>query len=129
MQKPEQGISGTFTAYGPPPVLLDCGSLVTQADKDSCKGRNNRVVEEPYRSTIRIRNLSTGENLDQALDGNGAYRVVLNPGEYEVCVNGECSDPLEVRVGRFATYGQRLPRPAADPAEAARKQPGPPPGP
>ncbi|MDB5050472.1 MAG: hypothetical protein JWO30_3543 [Fibrobacteres bacterium] len=113
MKKPEQGLFGTFTTYGPPETMIDCGPLVTQAEKDSCKKQNQRFIEEPYRSTIRIRNLGTGETVKQALDAQGSYRLILPPGEYEVCVGEECSDPLEVRMRNFTTYGQRLPRASA----------------
>jgi hypothetical protein len=110
MKKPEQGLAGRFLTYGPPHVQSDCSKLVTQADKDSCRHGNERVVEEPYQAVIGIRNLGTGEIQKIPLDPEGAYRVVLIPGQYEVCVEGECSDPLEVRMGAFTTYGQRLPR-------------------
>ena len=47
------------------------------------------------------------------LDPNGSFRVELLPGNYELCIAEECSDPLEVRMRSFTTYGQRLYRPAA----------------
>jgi hypothetical protein len=125
MKKPEQGLAGRFLTYGPPHVLADCGKFVTQADKDSCRHENQRVVEEPYQAVIRIRNLSTGETQKVALDAAGAYRVVLIPGQYEVCLEGECSDPLEVRIGNFSTYGQRLPRPETGKAPADTGHPAP----
>lgn len=115
MKKSEQGISGTFTTYGPPPVLTDCGPLVTQAEKDACKRDNERVIEGPFQSIITIRNLDTRETLETLLDPQGSFRVELPPGTYELCVAEECSDPLEVRMRRFTTYGQRLPRPPAIP--------------
>ena len=112
LKKPEQGISGTFLTYGPPPVLRDCAPLVSEMEKSLCRKENSRVVEAPYQSTIRIRNLGTGEIVKQSLDEQGSYRVTLVPGQYAVCVDMECSDPLEVRRGSFTTYGQRLPRQA-----------------
>jgi hypothetical protein len=124
MKKSEQGLFGTFTTYGPPPVIANCEPLVTQAEKDSCKRDNQRVIEEPFQSEILIRNLGTRESVKTTLDANGAYRVELLPGTYEVCLKEECSDPLEVRVRKFSTYGQRLPRPLAEvsraPADTAR---------
>jgi hypothetical protein len=123
MKKPEQGLAGRFLTYGPPHVQTDCSKLVTQADKDSCRHGNERVVEEPYQAVIRIRNLTTGETRKVALDPQGAYRVILIPDQYEVCVEEECSDPLEVRIGAFTTYGQRLPRHEESKAPA---NPGPP---
>jgi hypothetical protein len=113
MKKPEQGLAGTFTTYGPPRVLADCSPLKTQFQRDSCRHENERVVEEPYQGTLLIRNVETRQAVRQTLDAQGAYRVILDPGTYEVCVNGDCSDPIEVRMGEFATYGQRLPRPAS----------------
>jgi hypothetical protein len=126
MKKPEQGISGTFTTYGPPRVLADCAPLKTQFQKDSCRHENERVVEEPYQGELVIRNVETRQALRQTLDAQGAYRALLDPGPYEVCVDGDCSDPIEVRMGEFATYGQRLPRPAAgEKAPAAKAVSGP----
>ena len=112
-KSPQGGMAGTFITYGPPAVLADCAPLKTQFQKDSCRHENERVVEEPYQGTLIIRNVSTRKAVEQALDAQGAYRLSLEPGTYEVCLNGECSDPIEVRAGSFATYGQRLPRPAA----------------
>ena len=120
LKKSEQGISGTFITYGPPPVIADCGPLVTQAEKDSCKRDNERVIEEPFRSFITIRNLDTQESLETLLDPNGSFRVELLPGNYELCIAEECSDPLEVRMRSFTTYGQRRYRTAAK-----AKAPGP----
>jgi hypothetical protein len=120
MKRSEQGIMGTFTTYGPPYQIADCEPLRTQAEKDSCKRDNERVIVEPYRSEILIRNLGTREKLSLVLDEQGSYRVLLQPGQYEVCVNLECSDPLEVRVGKFTTYGQRLPRAASGSGKAAK---------
>lgn len=122
MNKSEQGISGTFITYGPPTDIADCGPLVTQAEKDSCKRSNERVIEEPYRSFITIRNLDTRESIETLLDPNGSFRVELLPGNYELCIAGECSDPLEVRMRSFTTYGQRLYRPA--PAAKSGPNPG-----
>jgi hypothetical protein len=120
MKPPQQGLEGTFTTYGPPAALADCSALKTQFQKDSCRHGNERVIEEPYQGTLKIRNVATRKAVDQALDAQGAYRIVLEPGTYEVCVNGECSDPIEVRMRGFATYGQRLPRPApAAPSDKA----------
>ncbi len=113
MKKSDQGIFGTFTTYGPPAVIANCEPLVTQAQKDSCKRDNLRVIEEPLQSAILIRNLATREGVNMNLDAQGSFRVELLPGSYEVCLNGECSDPLDVRQGKFTTYGQRLPRPEA----------------
>lgn len=122
MKKPEQGLSGAFSVYGPPPVLADCAPLVTQAEKDSCKRINQRVIEEPWQGTILIRNLETRKTLPTAVDAEGKYRVNLDPGAYEVCVKDECSDPLEIRMGKWGTYGQRLPRPAVN-SETAKTAP------
>jgi hypothetical protein len=118
MQRPESGLEGTFKTYGPPATQLDCAPKVTQADKDSCRHENERVIEAPYQGTLMVRNLDTRKAIAQPLDAEGKFRVLLDPGAYEVCVNGECSDPIEIRMGKFATYGQRLPRPAAEPAKA-----------
>lgn len=115
MKKSEQGISGTFITYGPPLAIANCEPLVTQAAKDSCKRENDRVIEEPFQSIITIRNLDTRETLQTLLNPDGSFRVELLPGNYELCVAQECSDPLEVRMRQFTTYGQRLPRPAAIP--------------
>ena len=121
MQKPEQGIAGTLTTYGPPLQLADCSHLKTQFQKDSCRHDNERVVEMPFQGTLLIRNLNTRKTLTQPLNEQGAYRTLLDPGNYEVCVNEECSDPIEVHRGTFAVYGQRLPRPAPEDKSAARK--------
>lgn len=125
MKKPEQGLAGAFSVYGPPETLADCAPLVTQAEKDSCKRENQRVIEEPWRGTIVIRNLDTREKVTQPMDAEGKYRVLLDPGAYEVCVEGECSDPLDIRMGKWATYGSRLPRPSAkgDSAKAGAAKP------
>ena len=112
MKSLKQGLQGTFTTYGPPLVLADCSPLKTQFQKDSCRHDNERVVEEPYQGTLRIRNVSTRKAVDEVLDAQGSYRAAVEPGTYEVCVDGECSDPIEVRFGSYSTYGQRLPRPA-----------------
>lgn len=120
MKHSEQGITGTFTTYGPPYQIANCEPLVTQAEKDSCKRDNQRVLEEPYQSEILIGNLGTREKVSQTLDPQGSYRVLLHPGQYEVCVNLECSDPLEVRKGKFTPYGQRLPRAPVDSAKTAK---------
>ena len=114
MKKPEQGIAGAFSTYGPPAEIADCTPFVTQAEKDSCRHGNQRVIEEPFQGTLKIRNLDTRKIVEQQLDAQGAYRTLLEPGAYEICIKDECSDPLEVRMGKFATYGQRLPRPAVD---------------
>jgi RNA polymerase subunit RPABC4/transcription elongation factor Spt4 len=120
MKKPEQGLAGAFSVYGPPETLVDCAPKVTQADKDSCRRENQRVIEEPWRGTIIIRKLDTREKVAQAMDAEGKYRVQLDPGAYEVCVGDECSDPLDIRMGKWATYGSRLPRPAAAKADTAK---------
>jgi hypothetical protein len=114
----EQGISGTFTTYGPPQVLANCEPLVTQAEKDACKQNNERVIEGPFQSIIAIRNLDTRETRQTLLDPQGSFRVDLPPGNYELCVAEECSDPLEVRLRSFTTYGQRLPRPTGVPRDS-----------
>lgn len=119
MGKPEQGIHGTFRTYGPPGERIDCAPFKTQMEKDDCRRMNERVVEEPLQASITIRNLQTREARSIQLDAEGSYRAVLAPGEYEVCLEGECSDPLTVRMGAFVPYGQRLPRAApAPPAKA-----------
>lgn len=120
MKKPEQGISGVFSTYGPPATLANCEPMVTQAQKDSCKRENQRVIEEPLQGEVEVRNLGTGATAKATLDGVGSFKVLLSPGSYEVCVEGECSDPLEVRMGAFTTYGQRLPRPEKAPSDSAR---------
>jgi hypothetical protein len=119
MKPPEQGLQGVFTMYGPLPRLADCAPLKTQFQKDSCRHDNERVVEEPYQATLSIRNVATRRAVEQTLDAQGAYRVLLEPGTYEVCLKGECSDPIEVRLRSFSTYGQRLPRPSVTPEKAA----------
>jgi hypothetical protein len=111
VKPPEQGLRGTFTAYGPASAQADCAPLKTQFQKDSCRHENERILEEPYQATLLIRNVATRKAVEQALDPQGSYRVVLEPGTYEVCLHGECSDPIEVRMRSFSTYGQRLPRP------------------
>ena len=133
MKKPEQGIYGTFQTYGPPKEKADCTPFKTQLEKDDCRKMNERVIEEPFQATIRVHNLQTLEIQNAQLDAEGSYRVVVTPGEYEVCVEGECSDPMTVRMGRFIPYGQRLPRaapeadgkPAADPAKREAEAPAP----
>jgi hypothetical protein len=120
MKKPEQGIYGTFLTYGPPRELADCTPFKTQFEIDECRRANERVIEEPHQAEIKIRNLQTGAVSKTSLDPQGAYRVVLDPGEYEVCVAGECSDPMTVRMNDFVTYGQRLPRASAAPADTAK---------
>jgi hypothetical protein len=110
MKKPEQGIYGAFLTYGPPTELADCAPFQTQMEKDDCRRMNERVFEELLKASIKVRNLQTGETVQVTLDPQGEYRVQLVPGEYEVCVNGECSDPMTVRMGDFLRYGQRLPR-------------------
>ena len=110
---PVQGLAGTFTTYGPAAAQADCASLKTQYQRDSCRRDSERMIEEPYQGTLVIRNLDTRRAAEQALDAQGSYRAVLEPGHYEVCVNGECSDPIEVRMGAFSTYGQRRPKPVA----------------
>ena len=131
MKKPEQGIHGTFLTYGPPRELADCTPFKTQFEIYECRRANERVIEEPYQAEIKIRNLQTGAVHKTSLDPQGAYRVALDPGEYEVCVAGECSDPMTVRMNAFMTYGQRLPRAAeaptaqADTAKTAPEAPAP----
>lgn len=120
MHKPEQGLQGAFSTYGPPPVIRDCNPLVTQFEKDSCKHDNARVIEEPYQGSFKVRNLTSGESAMVTLDAEGKYRVQLVPGEYEVCVAGECSDPINVRMGAFSVYGQRLPRAVPDTGVAVK---------
>lgn len=121
LKKSEQGIAGNFTTYGPPQVLADCGPLVTQAEKDNCKRDNERVIVEPFQSIITVRNLGTRESSQTLLEPNGTFRMELPPGIYEVCLAEECSDPLEVRIGVFTTYGQRLRRPDAPPQNFGSK--------
>jgi hypothetical protein len=111
MHHPDQGIHGTFLTYGPPRDLVDCSPFKTQFEKDDCRRLNERVIEEPHQALIKIRNLQTGEVSQVQLDAQGSYRASLAPGEYEVCVEGECSDPMTVRMNTFIPYGQRLPRP------------------
>lgn len=123
LKKPEQGIHGTFLTYGPPRELADCTPFKTQFEIDECRRANERVIEEPYQAVIKIRNLQTGAVSKTSLDPQGAYRVALDPGEYEVCVEGECSDPMTVRMNAFMTYGQRLPRASAAPADTAKRPP------
>lgn len=120
MKNTEQGLEGSFLTYGPPREQVDCSPFKTQMEKDDCRRMNERVVEEPLKATIRIRDLQTGESRAVTLDAGGSYRAVLSPGEYAVCLEGECSDPITVRMGRFVRYGQRLPRPEeAAPVEPA----------
>lgn len=118
MHKPDQGLFGTFSTYGLTQEILDCKAEVTQFEKDFCRKQNERVVEEPYHGSFKIRNLTTSDTKEVELDSKGDFRIQLDPGEYEVCVNGECSDPIEIRMGVYSTYGQRLPRPV----EAAKSQ-------
>lgn len=115
----KQGLHGSFSMYSAPAQLRDCSPFTAYDDREACKKENERVLEEPFRGVIRIRNVSTGIITDQTLDEQGAYRVILSPGQYEVCVEGECSDPIEVRMGNFGTYGQRMPKPAADTVQSA----------
>jgi hypothetical protein len=123
LKKAEQGLAGTFITYGTAAQLADCSALKTQFQKDSCRHDNERVVEMPYQGMLLIRNLDTRRTLEQPLDERGAFRTILDPGNYEVCVNEECSDPIEVRRNEFAIYGQRLPRPAAGEPSAIGKGP------
>ena len=51
------------------------------------------------------------------MDAQGKYKVQVVPGEYEVCVAGECSDPISIRMGEYSVYGQRLPRAVPPPQE------------
>jgi hypothetical protein len=113
MHKPEQGLYGSFSTYGPSEHVSDCNPLVTQFSKDSCRHENERVIEEPYHGSFKIRNLTTQQATEVELDPEGKYKVRLDPGQYEVCVLEECSDPLEIPMGKYATYGQRLPRAVA----------------
>lgn len=113
MHKPEQGIQGTFSTYGPP-VQMDCQPLPTQNEKDSCRRENEKPSIVPYQGSLTLHNLSTQEKNIVELDAKGEYKVQLNPGEYEVCLATECSDPLEIRLGKFSIYGQRIPRVSAD---------------
>jgi hypothetical protein len=117
LKKPEQGLEGAFLTYGPPREQVDCAPFKTRVEKDDCRRMNERVVEEPLQAAIKVRNLQTGEIRAVTLDAGGAYRASLVPGEYAVCLEGECSDPITVRRGEFVRYGQRLPRPA-EPASA-----------
>ena len=82
MKKPEQGLAGTFITYGPPAVLADCTPFKTQFAKDSCRHENERVVEEPYQGSLVIRNVETRAKVEQVLDAQGSYRVLLDPGTY-----------------------------------------------
>jgi hypothetical protein len=125
MHRPDQGIYGTFQTYGPPRDLADCTPFKTQFEKDDCRRMNERVIEEPYQALIKIRNLETGELSQIQLDARGSYKASLAPGEYEVCVEGGCSDPLTVRMNRYIPYGQRLPRPTAEdktPADSLKRK-------
>lgn len=119
MKPPEQGIYGTFKTYGPPKEQVDCTPFKTQMEKDECRRMNNRVIEEPHQATIKVRNLQTREIQSVQLDADGSYRILVTPGEYEVCLEGECSDPMTVRMGAFVPYGQNLPRAAPAPAGKA----------
>lgn len=126
LRKPEQGISGTFLAYGPPRDTIACETLRTQPERDECRRSNSRLVEEPHRASIAIRNLQTRETRHAVLDDQGSYKVLLDPGDYEVCMRDEteCSDPLTVKLGKWVTYGQRLPREADSAAAPAATVPG-----
>lgn len=122
MRKPEQGIYGTFLAYGPPRDPIDCAPMKTQMEKDECRRFNSRLIEEPHQAQIKVRNLQTGDIQSVPLDAAGKYKVKVDPGEYEVCVEGECSDPIPVKMNSFVTYGQRLPR-AVDTAQGEVRTP------
>lgn len=123
MNKPAQGIYGTFLTYGPPKEQADCTPFKTQFEKDECRHANERVIEEPLQAVIKIRNLQTGAVESVALDPQGSYRVSVDPGEYAVCVQGECSDPMTVRLNAYVTYGQRLPRTVEAPADTVQRKP------
>ena len=116
MGKPDQGIYGTFIVYGPRTAesLQDCEPFQAQEDRDTCKKQNAKVADEPFQGSILIRNMTTAESLSVALDANGSYRMRLKPGEYLVCVLEECSDPLNVPMNSYVTYGQRLPKRKAE---------------
>lgn len=123
IHKSDQGIYGTFKTYGPPRELADCTPFKTQFEMDECRHLNERVIEEPHQAMIKIRNLQTGATSQVELDAEGSYKVSVTPGEYEVCVGEECSDPMTVRMNDFITYGQRLPRPAASGGAAVKAPP------
>ena len=107
--KPEQGLEGAFSTYTRS-AQKDCTKLAMQVERDSCRIQNERIVDEPFMGTIEIRNLTTEEKKAVTLDSQGNYRVLLTVGQYEVCVAASCSDPIEIRMGAFAIYGQRLPK-------------------
>jgi hypothetical protein len=110
LNKSEQGLYGTFTVYGPTREKRDCKPMVTQADIDDCRKANEAIIEEPLQGSILIKNLETGQGQKLELDSQGSYRAKVSPGEYIVCAQGDCSDPMQVTLGKFFIYGQRLPR-------------------
>lgn len=114
MRAPEQGVYGTFVAYSPLPESQkqDCSRLMIQADRDTCRKLNSRIIEEPMVGTVRVRNLQTDSTKLVALNDKGGYKVMLRPGSYEVCLADNCSDPLDVSMNKFVPYGGRLPKPA-----------------
>jgi hypothetical protein len=117
--KPEQGLQGAFSTYTRS-VQKDCSKLAMQVERDTCRRQNERIVDEPFVGTIEIRNLTTDEKTSVTLDSQGNYRVLLNAGQYEVCVAAFCSDPIEIRMGAFPIYGQRLPKAEVDTTQSIK---------
>jgi hypothetical protein len=111
--KPEQGLQGAFSTYSRP-VQIDCAKLVMQSQRDTCRRQNETILDEPYTGSIEIRNLTTDEKHTVGLDPQGKYHFLLNVGQYEVCIAGSCSDPIEIRMGTFPIYGQRFPKAIED---------------
>ena len=121
-KRQEQGIQGVFTTYGPP-EQTDCSTLTDQAEKDSCRIGNERMIDTPFQGTITVENLATQEKKQVELDAEGKYQLRLVMGQYAVCVKEECSDPLEIRMGVFTVYGQRFPRPEKPSETGLPKEP------
>lgn len=105
-----QGLFGTFTTYHLP-LQEACDSLhTTQEARDNCKRRNQTRIIEPLRGSILVTAVDAQRGQRVNLNPDGSYRINLTPGYYTVCLGKSCSDPIEVRMHHFATYGAQYPK-------------------
>lgn len=105
-----QGLFGTFTTYHLP-AQEACDSLhTTQEARDNCKRRNQTRIIEPLQGSILVTAVDAQRGQRINLNPDGSYRVALAPGYYTVCLGKSCSDPIEVRMHHFATYGAQYPK-------------------
>lgn len=114
-----QGIAGRFEALGgarlPEP---GCETLESDAARDSCEKDYLRQMTFPLQGSAVI-HPPAGDSLVIPLDDSGAYRAVLPPGLYTICVRadaledvpGICQDSIEVVPGRFTPYSRPFPMP------------------